>query len=173
MSGANQLLQTLDINGMVLPNRIVVPAMVTRLSGEDGFVNDDIIERYGRYAAGRVGLIVVEATAVHGSKSGPLLRLSDDEFIPGHRALVQRVHEESDSKVVLQIIHFMKVARSGWRQTLDMLNQSEINAIVRDFGLTALRAREAGYDGVEMFLAQGGQGDPSAAPVIGVGQAFH
>ena len=153
MSGANQLLQTLDINGMVLPNRIVVPAMVTRLSGEDGFVNDDIIDRYGRYAAGRVGLIVVEATAVHGSKSGPLLRLSDDEFIPGHRELVQRVHEESDSKVVLQIIHFMKVARSGWRQTLDMLNQSEINAIVRDFGLTALRAREAGYDGVELHSA--------------------
>ena len=153
MSSANQLLQTLDINGMVLPNRIVVPAMVTRLSGEDGFVNDDIIDRYGRYAAGRVGLIVVEATAVHGSKSGPLLRLSDDEFIPGHRELVQRVHEESDSKVVLQIIHFMKVARSGWRQTLDMLNQSEINAIVRDFGLAALRAREAGYDGVELHSA--------------------
>ena len=153
MSSANQLLQTLDINGMVLPNRIVVPAMVTRLSGEDGFVNDDIIDRYGRYAAGRVGLIVVEATAVHGSRSGPLLRLSDDEFIPGHRELVQRVHEESDSKVVLQIIHFMKVARSGWRQTLDMLNQSEINAIVRDFGLAALRAREAGYDGVELHSA--------------------
>ncbi len=153
MSSASQLLQTLDINGMVLPNRIVVPAMVTRLSGEDGFVNDDIIDRYGRYAAGRVGLIVVEATAVHGSRSGPLLRLSDDEFIPGHRELVQRVHEESDSKVVLQIIHFMKVARSGWRQTLDMLNQSEINSIVRDFGLAALRAREAGYDGVELHSA--------------------
>ncbi|MDP6876190.1 MAG: NADH:flavin oxidoreductase, partial [Alphaproteobacteria bacterium] len=83
MSGAapwEHLLRPLDINGMVLPNRVVVPAMVTRLSGEDGLVNDDIIARYVRYAAGQVGLIVVEATAVHGAKSGPLLRLSDDAF---------------------------------------------------------------------------------------------
>ena len=84
MSPPLKLLAPLDINGMVLPNRVVVPAMVTRLSGEDGVINDHIIDRYVRYAAGQVGLIVVEATAVHGAKSGPLLRLSDDSFIPGH-----------------------------------------------------------------------------------------
>ena len=78
-----KLLEPLDINGMVLPNRVIVPAMVTRLSGEDGYVNDDIIDRYARYAEGHVGLIVVEATAIHQSKSGPLLRLSDDAFVPG------------------------------------------------------------------------------------------
>src|SRR3546814_8657284 len=53
---------------MTLPNRVAVPAMVTRLSGEDGFVNQDIIDRYVRYAQGHVGLIVVEATAVHANK---------------------------------------------------------------------------------------------------------
>ena len=37
------LFEPLDINGMVIPNRILVPAMVTRLSGEDGHVNQDII----------------------------------------------------------------------------------------------------------------------------------
>ncbi len=153
MSATPALLAPLDINGMVLPNRVAVPAMVTRLSGEDGLVNEDIIDRYVRYAAGRVGLIVVEATAVHGSKSGPLLRLSDDRFIPGHRELVTRVHDTSDSKVVPQIIHFMKVARSGWRQTIDMLEQADIDAIIHDFGLAALRAREAGYDGVELHSA--------------------
>lgn len=147
------LLQPLDINGMVLANRVAVPAMVTRLCGEDGLVNNDIVERYVRYAAGRVGLIVVEATAVHGDKSGPLLRLSDDGFIPGHRELVQRVHDTSASKVVPQIIHFMKVARSGWRQTIDLLEQANIDAIIHDFGLAALRAREAGYDGVELHAA--------------------
>ncbi|MBT5193893.1 MAG: NADH:flavin oxidoreductase [Rhodospirillaceae bacterium] len=148
-----RLLEPLDINGMVLPNRIAVPAMVTRLSGEDGMVNGDIVDRYVRYAAGRVGLIVVEATAIHGAKSGPLLRLSDDSFIAGHRELARRVHDTSDSKVVPQIIHFMKVARSGWRQTIDMLEQSHIDAIVDNFGMAALRAREAGYDGIELHSA--------------------
>src|SRR3546814_16094173 len=82
-----KLLQPLAINGMTLPNRVAVPAMVTRLSGEDGFVNQDIIDRYVRYAQGHVGLIVVEATAVHAKQSGPLLRLSSADFITGHRDL--------------------------------------------------------------------------------------
>ena len=69
------------MNGLTLPNRIVLTAMVTRLSGEDGFVNQDIRERYLRFARGEPGLIVLEAMSVHGGKSGPLLRISD-EFVP-------------------------------------------------------------------------------------------
>lgn len=148
-----KLLQPLDINGMILPNRVAVPAMVTRLSGEDGYVNDDIVDRYRRYAEGEVGLIVVEAMAIHGSKSGPLLRISDDDFIPGHRRLAEAVHGASDSKVVPQIIHFMKVARSGWRQRIEDLSTEQIESIITDFGMAALRAREAGYDGVELHSA--------------------
>jgi len=147
------LFEPLDINGMIIPNRILVPAMVTRLSGEDGFVNEDIIERYRRYAEGGVGLIVVEATAVHGAKSGPLLRINDDEFIAGHRQLAERVHHTSDSKVVPQIIHFMKVARSGWRQKIESLEETDIESIIDDFGMAALRCREAGYDGIELHSA--------------------
>jgi 2,4-dienoyl-CoA reductase-like NADH-dependent reductase (Old Yellow Enzyme family) len=148
-----KLLEPLDINGMVIPNRVLVPAMVTRLSGEDGLVNSDVIERYLRYAEGHVGLIVVEATAIHGAKSGPLLRLSDDRFIAGHAELVKRVHDASDSKVVPQIIHFMKVARSGWRQKIESLSGEDIEAIVEQFAAAAARAREAGYDGVELHAA--------------------
>src|SRR4029077_15922567 len=104
-----RFLEPLTINGLGLPNRVVVPAMVTRLSGEDGFVNEAVRDRYVRYAQGHVGLIVVEATAIHDSKSGPLLRLSRDDYIAGHRDLVRRVHDTSDSKILPQIIHFMKV----------------------------------------------------------------
>ncbi|WP_341913275.1 NADH:flavin oxidoreductase [Ferrovibrio terrae] len=148
-----KILEPLKLNGVTLPNRIAVPAMVTRLSGEDGFVNQPIIDRYVRYAQGHVGLIVVEATAVHSNKSGPLLRLSDDEFIPGHRDLVDQVHATSDSKVVPQIIHFLKVARSGWRQTIDSLSEADIERIIEEFGQAAARARTAGYDGVELHSA--------------------
>ncbi|MBL8700404.1 MAG: NADH:flavin oxidoreductase [Alphaproteobacteria bacterium] len=148
-----KLLEPLRIGTMTLPNRVAVPAMVTRLSGEDGYVNRPIIDRYVRYAQGHVGLIVVEAMAIHGSKSGPLLRISDDAFIPGHRELVKRIHDAGPSKVVPQIIHFMKVARSGWRQTIDMLSAGEIDEIIDQFAAAAGRAREAGYDGVELHSA--------------------
>jgi dimethylglycine catabolism A len=148
-----KLLEPLTINGLTLPNRVVVPAMVTRLSGEDGFVNQAVRDRYVRYAHGHVGLIVVEATAIHDSKSGPLLRLSRDEYIAGHRDLARRVHDTSGSKILPQIIHFMKVARSGWRQKIDSLSPEDIDAIVEQFGAAAARAREAGYDGVELHSA--------------------
>jgi len=148
-----RLFEPLAINGMTMPNRVLVPAMVTRLSGEDGYVNQDVIDRYVRYAVGGVGLIVVEATAVHSTKSGPLLRLSEDRFIDGHARLVRAVRAVSDSKIVPQIIHFTKVARSGWRQTIEMLDAGDINRVIEDFGLAAGRARAAGYDGVELHSA--------------------
>ena len=152
-TGPMKLLEPLRINSMTIPNRVLVPAMVTRLSGEDGIVNQPIVDRYVRYARGHVGLIVVEATAIHGNKSGPLLRLSSDEFIPGHREMVKQVHGESETKIVPQIIHFLKVARSGWRQTIDSLSPDDIDLIVGQFGAAAARAREAGYDGVELHSA--------------------
>jgi 2,4-dienoyl-CoA reductase-like NADH-dependent reductase (Old Yellow Enzyme family) len=148
-----KLFEPLDVAGMVVANRVMVPAMVTRLSGEDGLVNQDIIDRYVRYAQGGAGLIVIEAMAVHHAKSGPLLRISDDRFVPGLADLAQRVHDTSDSKVVPQIIHFMKVAKSGWRQTVDMLSSSEIDRIVEEFGDAVARAREAKFDGAELHSA--------------------
>lgn len=138
---------------VILPNRLVLPAMVTRLSGEDGLVNDDIRARYTRFARGEVGLIVVEAMAVHGAKSGPLLRISSDEYRPGLTELATRVHDAGPSKVVPQIIHFLKVSRSGWRQTVDMLSLEEIDGIVEAYAAAAVRARECGYDGVELHMA--------------------
>ncbi len=147
------LFEPLRVRNVVLPNRLVLPAMVTRLSGEDGLVNDDIRARYVRFSRGGVGLIVVEAMAVHGAKSGPLLRISSDDFKPGLADLCARVHDAGPSKVVPQIIHFLKIARSGWRQTVDMLSLEEIDAIVDAYGAAAARAREAEFDGVELHMA--------------------
>jgi len=147
------LFEPFSIRSLTLSNRLVLPAMVTRLSGEDGLVNDDIRARYTRFSRGGVGLIVVEAMAVHSAKSGPLLRISSDEFAPGLTDLAQRVHDAGPSKVVPQIIHFLKIARSGWRQTVDMLSLEEIDAIVDAYGTAAARARSCGFDGVELHMA--------------------
>ncbi|MCA8936718.1 MAG: NADH:flavin oxidoreductase [Planctomycetes bacterium] len=143
----------LKINSMTLPNRIVVPAMVTRLSGEDGFVNDDITNRYVRFAKGGAGLVVLEAMAVHHSKSGPLLRICDDEFVPGLRGLRDQMRDAGPGCVVPQIIHFLKISRSGWRQKVEDLSISDIDAIVDAYAAAAVRTVAAGYDGVELHMA--------------------
>lgn len=148
-----RLFEPIRAGAMQIPNRVMVPAMVTHLCSEDGLVNEEVIARYARYAAGGAGLIVVEAMAVHQVKSGPLLRISDASYIPGLRELARRVHQVSDSKIVPQIIHFLKAARSGWRQTVDMLSAADIDRIVEQFGDAVARAREAGFDGAELHAA--------------------
>ena len=148
-----KVLTPIDLGPCRVPNRVILTAMVTRLSGEDGLVNQPIIDRYKRFSEGESGLIVVEATSVHGAKSGPLLRLNSDEFIPGHRKLVQEVKAAGPSKLALQIIHFLKIARSGWRQTIDMLSLEEISQIVEDYAQASERAARAGYDAVELHMA--------------------
>ncbi len=148
-----KLFEPLDINRVTIPNRIMVPAMVTHLCTEEGHVNQAVIDRYLRYAKGGTGLIIVEAMAIHQNKSGALLRIADDTFIPGLRQLTERIHGESEAKVVPQIIHFMKVARTGWRQTIDTLSVEEIETIIEQFGNAAVRARTAGFDGMELHSA--------------------
>ncbi len=147
------LFEPLQLGSIQIPNRFAVPAMVTRLSGDDGFVNDGIIERYRRFAEGGAGLIVVEASSIHGGKSGPLLKISDDEFIPGMAALADACHTAGEGKVFLQIIHFLKVARSGWRQKVGDLSVEELELLPDLFADAAERAMEAGLDGVELHMA--------------------
>jgi 2,4-dienoyl-CoA reductase-like NADH-dependent reductase (Old Yellow Enzyme family) len=148
-----KLFSPLTIRTMTLPNRVVVPAMVTRLSGEDGYVNKDITDRYVRFARGGAGLVVLEAMAVHGSKSGPLLRISDDAFTPGLRELRKKMKDAGPGCVAPQIIHFLKISRSGWRQKVDDLSIEDIREIVRAYAAAAVRTIDAGCDGVELHMA--------------------
>jgi 2,4-dienoyl-CoA reductase-like NADH-dependent reductase (Old Yellow Enzyme family) len=57
--------------------------MVPWRATEDGFVTRENLEWYGRFAAGRPGAIVVEATGIRDVPSGPLLRIGHDRFLPG------------------------------------------------------------------------------------------
>jgi 2,4-dienoyl-CoA reductase-like NADH-dependent reductase (Old Yellow Enzyme family) len=148
-----KLLEPITIGSLTLRNRIVLPAMVTRLSGEDGRVNRDILDRYVRFAKGEPGLMVIEAMAVHGARSGPLLRISDDAFLPGLIDLRRAVHDAGGVKVVPQIIHFLKISRSGWRQKIADLTREETAAVVEGYAAAAGRARRAGFDGVELHMA--------------------
>src|SRR3954469_23007464 len=96
-----------------LAQRTWVPAMVPWRATEDGFATDAVIDWYGRFARGRPGAIVVEATGVRDVPSGPLLRIGHDRFLPGLARLVDRVRSGSDGPTLLfiQIIDFLAVRR--------------------------------------------------------------
>ncbi len=99
--------------GTRLEQRTWVPAMVPWRATEDGLVTPDVIGWYRRFAAGRPGAIVVEATGIRDIPSGPLLRIGDDRFIPGLRALTEAVREASEgqTRLLIQLIDFLAVKR--------------------------------------------------------------
>ena len=87
--------------------------MVPWRATEDGFVTRNVLDWYRRFAEGRPGAIVVEATGVRDIPSGPLLRIGHDRFIPGLRELVETVRAASDgqTRFFIQLIDFLNVRR--------------------------------------------------------------
>jgi NADPH-dependent glutamate synthase beta subunit-like oxidoreductase/2,4-dienoyl-CoA reductase-like NADH-dependent reductase (Old Yellow Enzyme family) len=149
-----KLFSPLRIKGCTLPNRIMATAAVTRLAAEDGHVTQALKERYQRMAQGGVGAMVVEAAVVLASKSSFNLRVSDDMFFSELKELVDGIRTaNSDIKIGLQLIHFLKLARSGWRQKVEDLKLEEIKVIPEQFARGALRAQMAGFDFVELHMA--------------------
>ena len=98
---------------LTLEQRTWVPAMVPWRSNEDGFVTDDVLDWYERFAKGQPGAIVIEATGIRDIPSGPLLRIGDDRFIPGLRELAEVVRSASRGKtrLLIQIIDFLTIRR--------------------------------------------------------------
>src|SRR4026209_2610656 len=109
----SRLFSPVAIGKLEARSRTWVPAMVPWRATEDGFVTQQNIDWYQRFAEGRPGVLVVEATGVRDIPSGPLLRIGDDRFIPGLRKLVEAVREASDGQTLLfiQIIDFLAVKR--------------------------------------------------------------
>jgi 2,4-dienoyl-CoA reductase-like NADH-dependent reductase (Old Yellow Enzyme family) len=105
--------QPIDIGPLTLESRTWVPAMVPWRATEDGFVTQENLDWYRRFAEGQPGAIVVEATGVRDIPSGPLLRIGHDRFIPGLKKLVETVRAASDghTKLFIQIIDFLAVKR--------------------------------------------------------------
>jgi 2,4-dienoyl-CoA reductase-like NADH-dependent reductase (Old Yellow Enzyme family) len=107
------LFRPLQINSLTLEQRTWVPAMVPWRATGDGFVTRENLEWYGRFARGRPGAIVVEATGVRDIPSGPLLRIGHERFLPGLSKLVETVRRASDghTRLLIQIIDFLSVKR--------------------------------------------------------------
>ena len=111
--GRSRLFSPVSYQALELNERTWVPAMVPWRAKETGEVTEDNVDWYGRFARGRPGAIVVEATGIRDVPSGPLLRIGHDRFLPGLGAVVDRARKESGgyTRLFIQLIDFLNVRR--------------------------------------------------------------
>lgn len=162
-----------------LCNRLVMPPMATEFS-DSGIVTDKLIQHYEmRSRGGCLGLVTVEHSFVspEGKASKNQLSAADDTVIPGLARLAEAIHANR-TPAILQINHAGSAFRpfdqsmplvgpspvfnphntNAIRNGLPLpkeLDQQEIDRIRSCFVSAALRAKEAGLDGVEVHCAHG------------------
>jgi 2,4-dienoyl-CoA reductase-like NADH-dependent reductase (Old Yellow Enzyme family)/thioredoxin reductase len=167
-----------SIGQMQLKNRIVMPPMGTNYAEAGGAVSQRMIDYYEARARGGVGLIIVEGSApdllcTTSLQASPSYQasLGDDKFVPGWQKLTNIAHKYN-AKIAIQIMHSTlenwdgKVVQVGPSPVIvparfmgisggppHELSVEEIAERVKWFASAARRAREAGFDGVEVHGA--------------------
>jgi 2,4-dienoyl-CoA reductase-like NADH-dependent reductase (Old Yellow Enzyme family) len=149
-----KLFSPITMRGITFSNRIQRTSMVSGLSTEEGSVTEDLIRRYQREAKGGAGAIVVEAAVIIPSKSPFNLRISDDASIPALTALVKTMREvNQEVKIGVQIMQFLKLSKTGWRQKVEDFKREDLSKIVDSHAAAARRALSAGFDFIEIHMA--------------------
>ncbi|WP_372892736.1 FAD-dependent oxidoreductase [Rhodosalinus sp.] len=160
------LLRPLDLGFTTLKNRVIMGSMHTNLE-EVGDWNR-IAEFYAERARGEVGLMVTGGMAPNreGAVFPGAAGLFSDEDIANHRMVTDRVHA-AGGKIAMQILHAGRyayskdcVAPSPVKSPISPfppteLDEAGIEKQIADFATAAARAREAGYDGVEIMGSEG------------------
>lgn len=161
------------IGNLEIKNRMVVPPMLTEYANEDGSINERFIRYYEEKAKGDFGFIIVEDTAVERRGAGfmNLPGIWNDELAEKHKELTKRV-KSYGAKVAIQLYHAGRegssavnggeqiIAPSAIQDPTNLelpheLTNSEVKELVEKFAMAAKRAKEAGYDAVELHGAHG------------------
>ncbi len=163
----------LKIGTCTIPNRFVVPAMVVNYCTPDGFITDKYIAYMAEKAKGGYGLLITEDYAINPNGKGyaKIPGLWSDEQVEGNIKLTDAVHKYG-AKIFCQIYHPGKqatllatggvtpVAPSAIKDSLCQalpreMTVEEIHTFVKEFGEAAARAKESGFDGIEVHAGHG------------------
>ncbi len=172
MNKLEHLLQPIRVRQLEIPNRVVMPPMGSNLGNTDGTVSEANLAYFKRRIQSGAGFIITEITSVHpnGIASPRTLCVYDDRFIPGLAKMADIVHRQG-AKIAMQLHH---VGREGYyllkegkalapsaiasyiyRIKPQEMNIEDIKETITAFGQAARRAREAGFDAVELHAAHG------------------
>ncbi len=166
------VISPLTIRRTTFRNRIVMPSMVTNYAGRNGDVSEKLIRYHEARARGGVGLNMLEATSVHDSGRSyfPGVSIASDYYVRGLSHLTHAIHEAGGLAGV-QLNHAGRLVRpdaSGQSIPLvsfvpgrtpyensRVLDTDEIYMLIDAFAEGARRAREAGFDVIEIHGAHG------------------
>jgi 2,4-dienoyl-CoA reductase-like NADH-dependent reductase (Old Yellow Enzyme family) len=167
----SKLFENTTINGMKLSNRFVRSATWEGLAADDGSCTPALKDLYIELAKGGMGLIITSHTYVRpdGKGSPRQLGLSDDKFIAGLREMTDEIHRYH-TPVAVQLSHAGILANekitgitaatvsnlegyagSGGKEMVI----EDIQEIVEAFARAARRAKEAGFDAIQIHGAHG------------------
>ncbi len=172
------LVHPLPLGKVRLRNRLVMPPMATEKSEGQGKASNALCEYYDeKTKGGYFGLVVAEHSYIskEGQASKGQVSFSSDDDIPGLKRLVEVIHRNG-CKVVAQINHaggksisalggesltapapsaMPYTTTRGEAVQAHAMTQQEIDQVIADFASAAHRAKEAGFDGVEIHSAHG------------------
>jgi len=161
----------LRLGSLTLPNRIMMGSMHVGLEKLEGGVRR-LAVFYAERAKGQVGLIVTGGMAVRpeGGMGEQYCNVYRDEHVEQLRIIPQLVHE-AGGKIALQLFH---AGRYAYKETTGLepvapsplqapinrtkpraLTEAEIEETIQAFADAAVRAREAGFDAVEIMGSEG------------------
>jgi 2,4-dienoyl-CoA reductase-like NADH-dependent reductase (Old Yellow Enzyme family) len=174
MNSTPGLLSPLSFAGLTLRNRIVMPPMFSGFATPQGEVTGRIVDYHRARAAAGTALIIVEHTYVHpwGRISDTQMGVHDDAMIPGLARLADALRREgavsclqlahAGASTTAAVIGRPPVGPSSLRHPFERdvdpaeaATLAEIEQIVKAFGDGAARAREAGFDAVQIHSAHG------------------
>lgn len=164
----SKLYSSINIKENLIKNRIVMAPMCMYAASDDGIANQFHLTHYLTRAIGGVGMIIIEATAVEprGRISENDLGLYCDDQIPNLKMIVDEVHKYN-TLIGIQLNHAgrkavtkeMNIAPSNinddrFSKTIEM-DKDSITNTVQLFKDSALRAKKAGFDFIEIHGAHG------------------
>ena len=169
-----KLFSPISIGKLKIKNRAVMAPMATDYADGEGEVSQKLIDYIQARAKGGVGLITLEICSV--DEMSPYVPrtvgLYNDRLIPGLKKLTDAVHEFG-AKIIPQIAHpgpeslapifngteavgpSAGIINNISKQKCREISREEIKLVVKSFGESALRAKQAGFDGLEFHVAHG------------------
>jgi len=160
------------VGSIVVPNRFVRSATHESMAGDNGRVTGRQIELFRKLADGEVGLIITGHAYVArlGIASPHQTGVDDDRLVEDLRKIPEVVHR-TPSRIFLQIAHAGRQTKKRlcggtpvspsavpdpvFKVTPRELTPDEIREVISDFVRAAGRAREAGFDGIQLHAAHG------------------
>ncbi len=163
----SHLFVPLDFGFLALKNRVLMGSMHTGLEEAPGGLKR-LAAFYAERARGGVGLMVTGGISCNrdGAIFDGAAIMTSGEEAQAHRVITDEVHE-SDGRIVMQILHAGRYAAhphavscSAVRSPINpvtprALSQEEILTTIDDYARSAVLAREAGYDGIEIMGSEG------------------